>query len=117
MAAARRFGKFYAYLTLGYVWYGSEAVYGLELETTQVTVLAAAEWRFKPRMSFTLQYLGTQGVAKDLGVFSETSNEVVLGWKWEARPAGVLEIGLLENIVVFDNSPDLGFHVAWTQRF
>jgi len=116
-AASRRFGKFYVYLTLGYVWYGSDSIYGLELETTQVTVLAAAEWRFKPRMSFTLQYLGTQGVAKDLGVFSDTSNEVVLGWKWEVRQAGVLEIGLLENIVVFDNSPDLGFHVAWTQRF
>jgi len=116
-AASRRFGKFYVYLTLGYVWYGSEAFYGLELETTQVTALAAAEWRFKPRMSFTLQYLGTQGAAKDLGVFSETSNEIVLGWKWEIRQAGVLEIGLLENIVVFDNSPDLGVHVGFTQRF
>jgi hypothetical protein len=68
-------------------------------------------------MSFTLQYLGTQGVGKDLGVFSETSNEVVFGWKWEVRQAGVLEIGLLENIVVFDNSPDLGVHVGFTQRF
>jgi thiol-disulfide isomerase/thioredoxin len=116
-AASRRFGRFYAYLTLGYVWYGSDGVYGLELETTQFTVLAAAEWRFKPRMSLTLQYLGTQGVAKDLGVFSETSNEVVLGWKWEIGQAGVLEIGLLENIVVFDNSPDLGFHVGFTRRF
>ena len=116
-AASRRFGKLYVYLTLGYVLYGSDAVYGLEIETTQVTALAAAEWRFKPRMSFTLQYLGTQGVAKDLGVFSETSNEIVLGWKWEVRQAGVLGIGLLENIVVFDNSPDLGVHVGFTRRF
>jgi len=116
-AASRRFGKFYAYLTLGYVWYGSDTAFGLELETTQVTALAAVEWRFKPRMSFIFQYLGTQGVAKELGVFSETSNEIVLGWKWEVRQAGVLEIGLLENIVSFDNSPDFGVHAAFTQRF
>ena len=105
------------YLTLGYAWYGSDAVYGLELETTQATVLAAGEWRFKPRMSLVMQLLGTQGVATDLGVFSETSNEIVLGWKWEVRQAGVLEIGLLENIIEFDNSPDFGVHAAWTQRF
>ncbi len=77
-------------------------------------------------MSFVLQYLGTQGVAKDLGVFSETSNEIVLGWKWELRQAGVLEIGLLENIVVFDDcleievpaDADMGFFVEGklTQR-
>jgi len=116
-AVSRRFGKFYVYLTLGYAWYGSDTAFGLELETTQATVLAAGEWRFKPRMSFVLQYLGSQGAAKDLGVFSDTSNEIVLGWKWEVRDAGVLEIGLLENVVSFDNSPDFGVHVAFTQRF
>jgi len=116
-AASRRFGKFYVYLTLGFAWYGSDTAFDLELETTQATVLVAGEWRFKPRMSFVLQYLGSQGVAKDLGVFSDTSNEIVLGWKWEVREAGVLEIGLLENVVSFDNSPDFGVHVAWTQRF
>ena len=116
-AVSRRFGKFYVYLTLGYAWYGSDTAFGLELETTQATVLAAGEWRFKPRMSFVLQYLGSQGAAKDLGVFSDTSNEIVLGWKWEVRDAGVLEIGLLENVVSFDNSPDFGVHAAFTQRF
>ncbi|MDB4306157.1 DUF3187 family protein [bacterium] len=117
VAASRRFGKFYVYLTLGFAWYGGDTAFGLELETTQATVLLAGEWRFKPRMSFVLQYLGSQGVAKDLGVFSDTSNEIVLGWKWEVREAGVLEIGLLENVVSFDNSPDFGVHVAFTQRF
>ncbi len=117
VAAARRFGRFYAYLTLGYAWYGSNAVYGLDLERTQASVLAAGEWRFRPRMSLLIQYLGTQGVATDLGVFSDPSHEVVLGWKWEIRQAGVLEVGLLENIIEFSNSPDFGVHVGWTQRF
>jgi thiol-disulfide isomerase/thioredoxin len=117
VAAARRFGRFYTYLTLGYARYGSDAVYGIELEQTQASVLAAGEWRFSPRMSLVLQYLGTQGVATDLGVFSDPSHEVVLGWKWEARKAGVLEVGLIENIIEFGNSPDFGVHAGWTQRF
>jgi len=116
-AAAHRFGNFYLYLTLGYAWYGSDAVYGIDLETTQSTILAAAEWRFRPRMSLVAQYLRSEGVAKDLGVFSDPSNEIVFGWKWEARAGGVLEVGVLENIVNLDNSPDFGIHAAWTQRF
>jgi thioredoxin-related protein len=116
-AASRRFGDFYLYLTLGYTWYGTDEVDGLELSQSQLSVLAAAEWRFKPRMSLVLQYLGSEGVAVDLGPFSETSHEVVAGWKWELHPAGVLEIGLLQNIITFDNSPDFGVHAAFTQRF
>jgi len=117
VAASRRFGKFYAYLTLGYAWYSSDTFYGVELEDTQFTILAAGEWRFKPRMSLFLQIMTTQGVAVDFDPFSKTSNEVILGWKWEVRQAGVLEIGLLENVVTFDNSPDFGVHAAFTQRF
>jgi hypothetical protein len=117
VAASRRFGEFYVYLTLGYAWYGTDAIYDIPLEDTQFTILAAGEWRFKPRMSMILQFMTTEGVATDFDPFSKTSNEVVFGWKWELRQAGVLEIGLLENIVSFNNSPDFGFHAAFTQRF
>ncbi|HSN54476.1 MAG TPA: DUF3187 family protein [Candidatus Sulfomarinibacteraceae bacterium] len=117
VAAARRFGDFHVYLTLGYAWYGSERYYGVELDSTQLTAMAAGEWRFAPRMSLILQYLRTEGAAVDIPPFSEPSNEIVVGWKWEATTGGVLEVGLLENIVTFDNSPDFGIHAAWLQRF
>ncbi|HSL17980.1 MAG TPA: DUF3187 family protein [Methylomirabilota bacterium] len=117
VAAARRFGDFHVYLTLGHAWYGSERYYGVELDSTQLTALAAGEWRFAPRMSLTLQYLRTEGAALDIPPFSEPSNEIVIGWKWEATTGGVLEVGLLENIITFDNSPDFGIHAAWLQRF
>jgi thiol-disulfide isomerase/thioredoxin len=116
-AVSRRFGDFYAYLTVGYAWYASDTFYGVPLENNQLTILVAGEWRFGPRMSLTLQLMTTEGVATDFDPFSKTSNEVVIGWKWEFRQAGVLEIGLLENIVTFDNSPDFGFHAGFTQRF
>jgi hypothetical protein len=117
VAASRRIGEFYVYLTLGYAWYGSDAIQGIALEDTQLTILAAGEWRFKPRMSLILQILSTEGVATEFDPFSRTSNEVVFGWKWECNDAGVLEVGLLENIITFDNSPDFGVHAAFTQRF
>lgn len=117
VSASRRLGRFYLYLTAGYAVYASEAFYGIELEDSQLSLLAAAEWRFKPRMSLILQYLGTEGQAVDFGPFSETSNEIVVGWKLEAAPGGVLEVGLLENVVSFDNSPDFGVQAGWTQRF
>jgi phenylpropionate dioxygenase-like ring-hydroxylating dioxygenase large terminal subunit len=118
VAVARRFGdRWYSYLTLGYAYFGDDTFHGLELRSDQVTVLAAVEWRFASRMSLILQYLGSQGAAEDLGPFSETANEVTLGWKAELRPAGVLELGLIENVATFDNSPDFGVHVGFTQRF
>jgi thiol-disulfide isomerase/thioredoxin len=116
-AASQRFGRFYVYLTLGYAWFGSDAIDGIALEDNQLTVLAAGEWRFAPRMSLVLQYLGSQGAAVDPAPFNEFSHELVVGWKWELRPAGVLELGLIENIITFDNSPDFGVHAAFIQRF
>ena len=49
--------------------------------------------------------------------FSEASHEITLGWKWEVVPQGVLEIGVVENLVTFDNSADFGIHAGFTQRF
>lgn len=116
-ALSRRLGRFYLYLTLGHTWYGSREVAGLELAATQFSLLTAVEWRFRPRMSLVLQYLGSEGAVTELGPFSESSHEVVIGLKWEPDEGGVLEIGLLENIVIFDNSPDFGLHAAYTRRF
>jgi thiol-disulfide isomerase/thioredoxin len=118
VAVARRFGpKFYTYLTIGFAYFGSDSFLGLELADDQLTALLALEWRFAPRMSLLLQYLGSESVIDDFGPFSERTNEITLGWKGEIRPAGVLEFGLIENVVTFDNSPDFGFHLGYTQRF
>lgn len=116
-AASRCIGRFYVYLTLGYTCHGSDGVAGLELEDTQLSVLVAGEWRFEPRMSLLLQYLLSEGGAADLGPLSENSHEAVVESKWELRPAGVLEIELIENVITFDNCPDFGLHASFTQRF
>ncbi len=117
VAASRRLGKSYLYLTVGYAWFGRDDFRGIELEDTQLTALAAFEWRFLPRQSLLLQYLFTEGLIEDFEPFSEASNEITLGWKWEAIPRGTLEVGLIENVVSFDNGPDFGIHTGFSYRF
>ncbi len=117
VALARRFGRFYLYETLGYAWFGGEEFRQIALEKTQWTSLTALEWRFAPRMSAVAQYLLTTGAASDLGAFSDPSNEITFGWKWEVAQNTLLEAGLIENVITFDNSPDFGFHAGITHRF
>ena len=63
-----------------------------------------------------LQLLTTEGAIDDFGPFSATSNEITLGYKWEFVPRTILEVGLIENIVEFDNSPDFGIHLGVSRR-
>lgn len=117
VAASRRWGDWYGYLTLAYTWFGRETAYGIPLEDTQASALVGAEWRFHPRTSAILQLLATQGVAIDLDPFSEPSWEITVGLKSEIATGLVLETGLIENLVTFDNSPDFGVHAGLTYRF
>ena len=117
-SAARRFGdSFYTYLALGYNWHGSDESRGLPLADEQWSGLAAVEWRYAANRSWVLQYLVSEGVAADREPFDDPSNEIDLGWKWEYRPGTVLELGLIENIVEVDNSPDFGLHFGLRHRF
>jgi thiol-disulfide isomerase/thioredoxin len=117
VAASRRFGKFYLYTTLGYGLFGRDSFRGIELDTTQFSWMLALEWRVAGRLSLLAQYLWTEGVVPGFGPFSDPSNEITLGLKWELHERGTLEFGLIENVIEFDNSPDFGAHVGFTQRF
>lgn len=117
VALARRFGRLYLYGTLGYAWFGRDSFRGIKLADSQSSALLALEWRFRAKQSLLLQYLRTDGLIDDFGPFADASNEVTIGYKWELRRKGILEIGLIENIVAFDNSPDFGVHVGVSQRF
>ena len=52
-----------------------------------------------------------------MGSFSTNSHEITLGWKWEFVNNVVLEFGLIENLINFENSPDFGIHAGLTWRF
>jgi thiol-disulfide isomerase/thioredoxin len=110
-------GKVFIYATLGYAWFGNDLFRGVEIRDSQASGLLAVEWRLKPRHSILVQYLVSQGQVNNLPPFDQSSHELTLGWKWEVRPRGVFEFGLIENIVLFDNSPDFGVHGGYSQRF
>jgi thiol-disulfide isomerase/thioredoxin len=117
VASSRRVGRFYVYLNLSHVWFGSDDFRGLDLDGTQFSGLLALEWRVAPRHSLSVQYLGSEGVLDRFRDFSSVSNEVTLGYKWELRPGTVLELGIIENVIKFDNSPDFGIHAGLLRRF
>lgn len=117
LSVAKRFGDFYLYLNAGYAWFGKEEFRGIDLKTTQGSALLALEWRFAAEMSLLAQYLLSEGVTEHLGRFSEPSHEITLGWKGEILRGTVLEVGLIENVIVSDNSPDFGLHAGISLRF
>lgn len=117
VAAARRWKRLYGCLTLGFARFNEDDFRGIQLKKTQGSALAAVEWRRWPRTSLVLQYLINEGAAEDFGPFSKGTNELSLGWKEEVVPGEVLEVGLIENLFTFENSPDFGLHVGFVQRF
>ena len=117
MSAAKRLGDVYVYAGLGFAWFGKEEFQHVEMKTTQASVLLAMEWRFWPDTSFVIQYLGSENVIDGPGAFGKTSSEITLGCKAELDHGLLLEIGLVENFILMDNSPDLGFHTGITYRF
>lgn len=116
-AASRRFGNLYVYLTLGWARYASESARGIPLADSQMSVLGALEWRAGVRYSLLVQVLASEGQANVPSPFSDWSHEVTLGVKGELWSGGVVELGLIENVIAHDNSPDFGAHLAVTQRF
>ncbi len=117
LMAAKKLGPVNLYLSAGIFWYGSSQIQKVELKNIQKALMTGVEWRFAQHHSLLLQGLITEGAAKNLGPFSDASYEVTLGWKWEVIPSGVMELGLIENIIIWDNSPDFGLHGGFSYRF
>lgn len=98
-------------------WYGRDDFFGIRLRTWQWSVLVAAEWACLPDFSLIVQDLITGGAVEGLRDFSLPSHEVSGGFKWEIGRGMLFEVALIENIINFENSPDLGFHFALTVRW
>lgn len=116
-AAERLWQRWYGYLTVGFSRYRKDKLFGIALRKSQYSVLGAIEWRRRPKSSLVLQWLHSEGAARDFGPFSESTNEVSIGWKRQVGKRSLIEAGLIENLVTFENSPDFGIHIGFSQRF
>lgn len=117
VSLSRRFHKLFFYGTLGYAKFGHDKFRGISLADDQFSSLVALEWRAFTHHSFLIQILRSEGLLVDFSPFDDDSNELGLGWKWEMYPGTMLEIGVVENILNFENSADFGMLVGFSKRF
>lgn len=106
--------EFVAYAAIGGSLYRPERFGGIELVEAQWTGMATIEYRVTEDFSILVQNLFVSGAAKNYDEFSELSYEVTLGFKAKLTRYTVLEFGLIENLIFYENSPDFGVHIGLT---
>ncbi len=116
-AVSKEIAWFQVYAGAAAMWYGRDDFYGIKFRTWQWAGQAAVEWRALPGFSIIAQWVITAGAVDDLRDFSKPSHEVGGGFKWEVTGGILFEASLIENIINFENSPDLGFHFGITMRW
>ena len=114
---SKQLGDFHVYATLALAWYGSETFYGIDLKPYTLSVVSALEYLVTSGFSLILQHQWTEGAVEHLGVFSEASYEISLGAKIRITENSMFEVSVVENIINFENSPDLGLHTGLTIQF
>jgi hypothetical protein len=117
LSAGQRLGRrFNVYGSLVAMHYAETDMVGVRLKPNQLSVFTGLEYRHSPRMSWLLQALVTSPAAENFGGFSKNTYEITVGLKRVLNPHLLLEASLLENLFIFDNSPDVGFHVGLVWR-
>ena len=105
-------GRVCGYHGVGFTRHGSGGDGEVELKTRRLSLMSALETRISPRTSALLQLMWADPYA-DYPEIDEPVFEMTLGLKKRLRNS-VLEIGFIENLLFYDNSPDIGFHIALT---
>lgn len=121
--AKRWTAKTYSHVILSYTIYDfdrSRDVPGLVpviMEEQQFGGLFSFGYEYSERTTILLQYVFNAAAVTNISGLDEDSHEVALGFKYRTESVGVIEFGLLENIVNYDNSPDFGLHLGWSIYF
>lgn len=117
LTAAWHAGPGHAYVGAATIRHGAEHIAGVRLRRWVWGAFAAVELHLAGRWSLLAQYLLNQGRVPDYRVFSRNTHELVLGAKARVGERLTAEIGVLENIFVYDSTPDVGFHAALRWRW
>lgn len=106
----------YMFGNISYTHFGSDETLGLiPLAEKQFSGMMGYEFSVDRHEAFIVQYLFSDGVLVDLGALDEVSHEIHLGYKWRSE-SNIIEVGLVENIVNFDNGPDVAFTFGVTHK-
>jgi hypothetical protein len=109
--------KWHAYSNMGYTYYGQTEFDNMELESRSVSGMLAIAYDWTANFSLLVQYLFHEGVLDDYDELGDYSHEIVFGFQYMTDHGGMVELGLIENVVNTDNSPDVGLHFAYAYRF
>lgn len=91
----------------------NDEMVGIATRKTQFAVLSGLEYEWTERVSFIIQNLWTSPIAEDYYDFSEPTDELNVGLRIRDGFRGEWEIGFRENLLYFNNSSDVGVHVAY----
>jgi len=114
MAQKKSSGYFYA--NASYTHFGSDKTLDIiPLSKNQFSGMLGYEFTLTKNQAFIVQYLFSEGILKNLGALNKVSHEIHLGYKWRTKN-NMYELGLVENIVNFDNGPDVAFTFGITHK-
>ena len=116
LSAGQRLGRFNLYGSLVVMNYATTQLVGVRLKPNQLSLFNGVEYRLSSRTSWLLQTLITSPGAEQFGDFSKNTYEITVGFKHILSPSWLIEASVLENLFIFDNSPDVGFHVGFVWR-
>lgn len=104
-------------LGAGFSWTEAEELAGIQIEQIQISGMLALEYQFSSSLSAIVQYSVNSPVAKDYLSFSEPTHEMNIGIKAEVADNLMLEFSATENLFIFNNSADVGLHLALQKTF
>lgn len=116
LAYGQRLGRFNLYASVAGMRYGSTRIAGVDLNRHQTSFFQGLEFRKSPKTSWLLQGVVTSAGTKHFGDFAASTYEVTIGMKHVIRPGVMFEASILENLFIFDNSPDFGVHFGIVRR-
>lgn len=105
----------YLYGNISYTHFGSDNWLGVPLSEEQLSGMLGYELTTGADQAFIVQYLFSEGVIENLGALEDYSHEIHFGYKWRTKTM-LWETGIVENIVNFDNSPDVAFTFGVTYK-
>jgi len=113
--ASKRLGRspFIAFLGLGIEYCNAEDIATIRIRDDQLSGLAGMEYQYSKSLSLLVQYLISSPAAKNYLELAEPTHEVSVGIKWRMSADNLLELAVVENVGLFQNSADIGVHLAF----
>ena len=105
-------GGFFGYHGVGVTFYDYEDDSLLDYYDTRYSLMNTLEYSINRVFSFIIHSVIATPLA-EYSAFDEPLFELALGFKRKTKN-GVFEFGVMENLINYDNSPDVGIHFGYT---